>query len=306
MKIKKLCAVACLIVVCGLIFGSVYMYNKSIDNAYNDTVDLVRSGSYEEALAEFENTNPEVLDRDDFKFNINSGDLGECYKNTVYLYSYALARFEYDSEDKYMRVINDYLNFIPSNYNGELSEEISKFKESFKPLYDEYLAEEERKAEEERIEREKREKEFVASLRKKIPYEGMSEKYINSTAAGSADKHESEYVKARKSKPGYELDKYYWKSNDNKDTVLFVECRDGRVTKVTKYYESTYWTKSGMPMFWATRSKATTQKKSSTKKKEDPYNVNDYSDPEDFYEDNYDDFWDYEDAEDYYNEHYDD
>ncbi len=42
----------------------------------------------------------------------------------------------------------------------------------------------------------------------------------------------------------------------------------------------------------------TTRRKTTTKK--DKYNVYDYNDPEDFYEDNYDDFWDYEDAEDYY------
>lgn len=34
--------------------------------------------------------------------------------------------------------------------------------------------------------------------------------------------------------------------------------------------------------------------------KDDPYDVYDYSDAEDFYYDNYDDFYDYEDAEDYY------
>lgn len=50
----------------------------------------------------------------------------------------------------------------------------------------------------------------------------------------------------------------------------------------------------------STRRKSTTRKKTSTKK--DKYNVYDYADPEDFYEDNYDDFWDYEDAEDYYRE----
>ena len=52
--------------------------------------------------------------------------------------------------------------------------------------------------------------------------------------------------------------------------------------------------------------KTTTYKKSSARKKtttkKDKYNVYDYKDPEDFYEDNYDDFWDYEDAEDYYRE----
>ena len=50
-----------------------------------------------------------------------------------------------------------------------------------------------------------------------------------------------------------------------------------------------------------TRKKTTTRKQTTTKK--DKYNAGDYKDPEDFYEDNYDDFWDYEDAEDYYREH---
>ena len=35
----------------------------------------------------------------------------------------------------------------------------------------------------------------------------------------------------------------------------------------------------------------------------DPYNVNDYYDAEDFYDDYYDDFYDYEDAEDYFDTH---
>ena len=39
---------------------------------------------------------------------------------------------------------------------------------------------------------------------------------------------------------------------------------------------------------------------------DDPYDVNEYSSPEDFYDDNYDDFWDYEEAEDYYNSYHED
>lgn len=49
-----------------------------------------------------------------------------------------------------------------------------------------------------------------------------------------------------------------------------------------------------------TAPKRTTTKKTTTKY--DEFNVYDYYDAEDFYEDNYDDFWDYEDAEDYYND----
>ncbi|MBE5943205.1 MAG: hypothetical protein E7264_11815 [Lachnospiraceae bacterium] len=44
-------------------------------------------------------------------------------------------------------------------------------------------------------------------------------------------------------------------------------------------------------------------KKSSHSTDDDPYDVKSYSDAEDFYYDNYDDFWDYEEAEDYYNEY---
>lgn len=39
---------------------------------------------------------------------------------------------------------------------------------------------------------------------------------------------------------------------------------------------------------------------------EDEYNTSDYDDPENFYEDHYDDFIDYYDAEDYWYDHYDD
>lgn len=38
-------------------------------------------------------------------------------------------------------------------------------------------------------------------------------------------------------------------------------------------------------------------------KDDNPYDASSYSDAEDFYYNNYDDFWDYEDAEDYYNEY---
>lgn len=49
-------------------------------------------------------------------------------------------------------------------------------------------------------------------------------------------------------------------------------------------------------------SKKSTSKKSTSRYPDDPYDVYDYSDPEDFYYDNWDDFYEYEEAEDYYNE----
>ena len=43
--------------------------------------------------------------------------------------------------------------------------------------------------------------------------------------------------------------------------------------------------------------------KTKTAKDDDEYNAKDYDDPEDFYEDHYDDFDGFEDAEDYFDEH---
>ena len=55
----------------------------------------------------------------------------------------------------------------------------------------------------------------------------------------------------------------------------------------------------------ATTTKSTTSStsKKATTTRSDPYDVQDYSDPEEFYYYHYDDFYDYEDAEDYFNEH---
>ena len=301
----KIYIVLVLLVIVAMIFGGIYLNKKSIDNAYNYAITLIQNGSYEGALTELEKANPDVIDRDDFEWDVRRNTLGECYKNTVYLYSYALAQLEYNSETQYMTVVHDYLDLIPTDYSGELSEEIKSFKENFKPQYDEYLSEKERKAEVARIEQQKRDQEYIAGLKNKIPYEGMSEKYINLTAAGNAGKHNSEYVKGWGSNPGYNSDKYYWYANNSNDIVLIVECKDGKVTDVIKYFQWVYWTSDGMPNFGATKPKTTT-KKSTTKKKSDPYDVYDYSDPEDFYYDNYDDFWDYEDAEDYFNGHHKD
>ena len=45
-------------------------------------------------------------------------------------------------------------------------------------------------------------------------------------------------------------------------------------------------------------------KKSSSSKTDDPYDVNGFSNAEDFYDEHYDDFFDYYDAESYYDDHY--
>ena len=47
----------------------------------------------------------------------------------------------------------------------------------------------------------------------------------------------------------------------------------------------------------------TTKSTTTAKPKDDPYDVYDYYDPEDFYYDHWDDFFDYYDAENYFYDH---
>lgn len=283
------------------IISGIYMHNKNIEDTYNNAVNLIKNEAYEDGLAELDKANPEPIDRDDFMWDAIRNEIENPYKNTIPLYAYSLAKIEYGSDDVSLYTVNDYLELIPSNYNGELSEEIKKFKADFKPEYDDYLAERERIAEQER---QKQLQETKERLKNTIPYEGMSESYINYTAMGNY--HDKEYVVVGKGKrTEWSKNEYRWKNNNGK-TILYVECRDGVVTDVTKYWEDKYWTADGKPIYSGTRSGYSSS--SSGKKKvynDDSYNVNDYYDAEDFYEDYYDDFYDYEDAEDYFDENRD-
>ena len=293
---KRIYAAAVLLLAGAIILGGFYIYNKTIDNAYNSAIALIHSGSYEDALAKLEKANINVLNRKYFFSDVKNQELEEAYKNTVPLYAYALAQAEYNSEDRYMKTVNDYLNCIPEDYSGELCGEIKAFKENFKPQYDGFLAEEERKAEELRLQIEESKRRYYSELKNKIPYEGMSEGDINSTIMGNYD--EKDYDSK------YGDTKYYWKTIYG-DIMLIVTCKEGKVTSVSRYGWDSFWTEDMKPV-WNGINRHKNKINSSKEKKSDPYDVYDYSDPEDFYYDNYDDFWDYEDAEDYFNEHHED
>lgn len=162
-------------------------------------------------------------------------------------------------------------------------------------------------AEKERIEEQKQLKqitEMKEKLQKSIPYVGLDESYINCTIMG--DYHDKEYVVVGKGKRNeFSKNKYRWK-NSNGKTILYVECRDGVVTEVIKYWEDKYWTADGKPIYSGTRAGYTSSSNGNeTVYNDDSYDVNDYYDAEDFYEDYYDDFYDYEDAEDYFDENRD-
>ena len=89
-------------------------------------------------------------------------------------------------------------------------------------------------------------------------------------------------------KNGYEIHDDYWNSDSYKDAT--------KNDKDKSDYNSSNNNSSSYSF---------TPYRSPSKDDDDPYNAKDYSNEEDFYYDNYDDFFDYYDAEDYYNEHND-
>ena len=266
------------------IISGIYVYNKNIEDTYNNAVNLIKSEAYEDGLAELDKANPEPIDRDDFMWDARRNEIEKPYKNTIPLYAYALAQIEYKSEDVSLYTVNDFLDLIPANYSGELSEEIKKFKADFKPQYDDYLAERERIDEQER---QKQLQETKERLKNTIPYEGMSESYIDLTAIGKHHAYESSVIGKGKRNEHIEHE-YKWMTNSGK-TILIVDCEDGVVESVYKYWEDKYWTADGKPIYSGTRSGYSSS--SSGKKKvynDDSYNVNDYYDAEDYFDENRD------------------
>lgn len=289
----KIYIVLVLLVIVAMIAVGFYLNQRAIDNAYNYAITLIQNSSYEGALAELEKANPDVLEHDEFMSDVKYGGLDEAYKNTIPLYAYAMAQLEYNNEDRYMQTVNEYLELIPADYNGELCEEIKTFKGNFKPQYEDFLAEQKRLAEEQRKKDEEgrriREQEEAEQLKKSVPYVGMSESKINGTVLGTNYElvHNYEWISGERIRANV----YRFKKGNG---IIFVaRCLNGRVDSVSDYRDDP----------WIIRNPSTSKK---DKKDDDPYNVNDYSNEEDFYYDNYDDFWDYEDAEDYYREHHKD
>ncbi len=159
-----------------------------------------------------------------------------------------------------------------------LGNQIARYKLALEKPYQaalDRLEEEHKKAEEQRL----------AELGTKLPYCGMAQSDIYNTALGDpAERYTKEMYIDQKLKTVT----YYEFQKDGK-TYFSVECVDGQVTKVRQY------TKEEMEKKPAYRPQATED--------DDPYDAADYYDPEDFYEDHYDDFYDYDEAEEYYYDH---
>lgn len=262
---------------CGKEYISYYTYNSAI-------VDI-QNGAYEDALTKFEIANVIILDRESFYIDAKFNSTYTLYKDTIPLYAYALAKIEYKEKD--MVSTNRCLDLISTNYSGEFCEEMKAFKESFNLEYDEYLAEKERLEKENKA---KEKKEEAARIRRSVPYVGMSEDYIAKTILGD----NFEVIRSFKMVDGLREDFNVYRFKRGSSIVFVASCLKGRVVSVNDY-RADPWKTEDYTFSWS----------SEKTNDDDPYNAKDYYDPEDFYEDNYDDFWDYEEAEDYYYEHCD-
>mgnify|MGYP003302042220 CR=1 FL=1 len=276
-----LVGVAVILFVLSVVLFTKYAERTVIKNNYEEAIAMIKSGHYDDAVEKFKEGNKNFYEGDFTFGNYFRGDRKNYYKDTVELYAYALARRWFQQPYRWMEETQRYLNFIPVAYSGDLYSEINAFKIQFATEYKKYLKtqEEERRKEEE-------------SYSHKIPFVGMHEKYIGYTMMGNPHRVEKDNSK-------YGANMYQW-DDVNGNLMLVVKCRDRRVYDVYKY--GNRWTDDGKPIFGGSAPKKETMVKK--EEKSDPYNVYDYSDPEDFYDDNYDDFWDYEDAEDYFNEHH--
>lgn len=179
-----------LLLIASIIIGGAYLRQKEIDTAYNYAVYLIRNGYYNTALTEFENANHNKFNRDYFLYKMRSSEIKRAYKNTLPLYSYALGHICYDNEK--MDMTKDYIDLIPSDYGGELSEEIKLFKENFKTEYDEYLAEEARMAKQKREEEKKKEQNNKGQAKSSYSSSSRTKKTYNDDTYDVKDYYDAE------------------------------------------------------------------------------------------------------------------
>lgn len=139
--------------------------------------------------------------------------------------------------------------------------------------------------EREQQKKEQRLREEKAAAQRGVPYVGMDEDWIDITSLGAHDelRHNDEMENGKV----YQANLYDFKNRDGA-VVFSARCLFGRVTQVWDYRDDPWEPYSYTPVY-----------------DPDPFDAKDYSHPNDFYYDHYDDFWDYEDAEDYYYEHCD-
>lgn len=219
------------------------------------------------------------------------------YRESKEFFCYIKAIRAYKSSN--FSVAYVYLDEADINDN-EFKDELQAFEIEFAKAYDNYMKESAQKAEKEQKEKEEREEKEIIN---KLPYEGMNEKYLDKTKLGKYGDYYINY----KVENGKQIERQVYNWYTKEGSLIFRAVVDkSYVTSTSKFYESKYWNGDDLKngVLPGGRKKSKTYKKQESTKFVDEYNVNDYSNEDDFYYDHYDDFYDYYEAEDYYRDHH--
>ncbi len=236
---------------------------------YDKAIDLLRNGDYQVArkLLEY------LWD----------------YKDGEVLLAYARARYRYTQADYTSYNAYRYLDSIPSDYSGDMADEIAAFRKEAEPhraekkaSYDAEMQKQEEERQKFEVYLQQKDEEARIEVSKHLaPYIGLSERYIDYTKLG---RHTIKLEKERtESGKKVKYTEYSWQ-NKNGIFLFKATAADGRVTKVediAAILADSDWGQSS-----------------------DPYNASDYAHVDDFYYDHRDDFFNYQDTEDYYAAHH--
>ena len=227
-KGRKVMAVIGGIAILFMIYGIVHFI--IMNNQYNKVIEVIKQGDYTRAEEMLIDMN--VKHKDD---NLERSEFGRCsmllyecedvdnlkhyFANSAALYIYITA-MEYYNNNQF-ELANDRINLVPENYSGALCEEIKTSKQEINQRYEEYKQELEKAKEEylrtlpERMAKEAAEKkqkleEKRASYADKLPYQGMSELYIEYTQLGKPDKYQRTKKDSASDKERYDIyDTFY-------------------------------------------------------------------------------------------------
>lgn len=243
------------------------------DSVYNEAVACLESDTHA-ALNALKWDIPDYL----YPRNHDTG-----YRDQYELIYYADALYYFSCKNYPMAESS--LRRIDSGYGGLYSDEINELRPIVKTKSEEQQAENEKKAAEEareQAEKDRIERDAIFEEHR-VPYVGMPDRYIGASKLGApTEKGDIEYFNRGEVRMSEQ--RFVWKKNGK--TVFSANSENGKVVSVHDYTTHSYYGGS-----------------SSEEKEKDEYNSSDYSNEEDFYEDNYDDFFDYEDAANYWNEY---
>lgn len=269
-KIRRLALIlgtAAVVVIACIIGVRAYSHSKLIRYTYQNAGELMAQGAYGEAA--------------DTLYTLLRMEEGD-YLDTQALYYYCTARDCYEAGELWAAHYN--LNRVESfsHQSEEWLAEYEAFSAEVTGDYEVWLEEMEQ-AQQERLEE---------RITTGVPFIGMPESRIADTTLGppSVDiRHNYEHIKGEV----YLANLYDFQVNGH--TVFTARCVRGEVTEVWDLRDSV---DTSQPV-----RKPEPEEEERPEEEEDPFHAADYSDPEDFYYDYYDDFWEYEDAEEYYYDH---